>query len=410
MAAGDKIKVVNADFIAKEYPSGHTYQVGRYFFYNAKLYRATDTISFGARPIPGQNCEEAALGSELYSEIKLSELALGFSCENMIARIEREDAASRAYDAGEYFLREGIVAGSDATFLKKSYSVYRATRNIAQGERITPGSNCEAVTLSNQLNALDAAVAMRSPLVGKGINLLDNAYFIGGGGNGQFPINQRETSSYSTEGEFIFDRWKLVSGSAVLVSGGVTLNGTIQQTREQSIGQTVVASALCSDGTMLTPTYNDSTKVFTLTASGKTIVAAKLEIGTQQTLAHMENGVWVLNDAPPDYQQELAKCQRHYFRRKYPQYATIGNYYSEGSWLNLSFGVGTPMSSNDPTVKITGTLGVIGAASGVSLGSTPQASLAGCAANLGFSVPNVPTGAGYIYAGTDNLTIELTAQ
>ena len=37
----------------------------------------------------------------------------------------------------------------------------------------------------------------------------------------------------------------------------------------------------------------------------------KLELGSTQTLAHKENGVWVLNEIP-DYQTELLKCQRYY--------------------------------------------------------------------------------------------------
>lgn len=41
------------------------------------------------------------------------------------------------------------------------------------------------------------------------------------------------------------------------------------------------------------------------------VKAAKLELGTQQTLAHQdENGNWVLNEIP-SYAEELAKCQRH---------------------------------------------------------------------------------------------------
>ena len=39
--------------------------------------------------------------------------------------------------------------------------------------------------------------------------------------------------------------------------------------------------------------------------------AAKLELGTQQTLAHQENGVWVLNEIP-DYGEQLARCQRYF--------------------------------------------------------------------------------------------------
>lgn len=43
------------------------------------------------------------------------------------------------------------------------------------------------------------------------------------------------------------------------------------------------------------------------------ITAAKLELGSQQTLAHQENGVWVLNEIP-DYGEQLRRCQRYYFK------------------------------------------------------------------------------------------------
>ena len=43
----------------------------------------------------------------------------------------------------------------------------------------------------------------------------------------------------------------------------------------------------------------------------ETIKAVKLELGTQQTLAHQDtNGVWVLNEIP-DYGEQLARCQRY---------------------------------------------------------------------------------------------------
>lgn len=143
-------------------------------------------------------------------------------------------------------------------------------------------------------------------------NLLDNWYFVGGGsqlGYGVFPVNQRGQTSYSTTG-YCIDRWKLTSGSVTLSSSGITLNGTVVQILPKSIGLPVVASALLSDGTMITPTYNDSTKTFTLTASNKTIVAVKLEIGDTQTLAHEENGVWVVKEIP-DFDEELSKCQKY---------------------------------------------------------------------------------------------------
>jgi hypothetical protein len=42
-----------------------------------------------------------------------------------------------------------------------------------------------------------------------------------------------------------------------------------------------------------------------------TVVAAKLELGESQTLAHLVNGEWQLNDIP-GYAEELAKCQRYF--------------------------------------------------------------------------------------------------
>ena len=42
------------------------------------------------------------------------------------------------------------------------------------------------------------------------------------------------------------------------------------------------------------------------------IKAAKLELGPTQTLAHKENGQWVLNEVP-DYGEQLRRCQRYQF-------------------------------------------------------------------------------------------------
>lgn len=44
---------------------------------------------------------------------------------------------------------------------------------------------------------------------------------------------------------------------------------------------------------------------------GLYIKAIKLELGEQQTLAHQENGAWVLNELP-GYGGELLRCQRYY--------------------------------------------------------------------------------------------------
>lgn len=44
------------------------------------------------------------------------------------------------------------------------------------------------------------------------------------------------------------------------------------------------------------------------------IRAAKLELGSEQTLAHKEDGAWALNDPPPNKALELLKCQKYLFK------------------------------------------------------------------------------------------------
>lgn len=53
------------------------------------------------------------------------------------------------------------------------------------------------------------------------------------------------------------------------------------------------------------------------------LIAAKLELGPVQTLAHKEGDTWVLNDPPPNKALELAKCQ-------YFQYTPFTNFTGYG--------------------------------------------------------------------------------
>lgn len=170
-------------------------------------------------------------------------------------------------------------------------------------------------------------------------NLLDNWYFVGGGsqqGGGQFPINQRGQTVYNVSWNYTIDRWKTLR-TLTVYSDGIT-PGLSLQPLETSVfnalsGKVKTVSALCSDGTLATftsssdnflvtesevelgygvPGYGQG-NCFDVSTTTKKIVAVKLELGSDQTLAHQENGVWVLNEIP-NYQQELAKCQRYYIR------------------------------------------------------------------------------------------------
>ena len=174
-------------------------------------------------------------------------------------------------------------------------------------------------------------------------NLLRNWYFVGGGtGRGVFPVNQRGvTSGTTTNNAYSIDAWKWTyttrAGSWVLNSTGLVLtpdsaSDTVQmfeylENTSELNGKSITASILRSDGTLKygTITRNSSITQFIVDESDvglrifadgnfriyaritQTIVAVKLELGTEQTLAHQENGVWVLNEIP-DYEYEFYRC------------------------------------------------------------------------------------------------------
>lgn len=188
-------------------------------------------------------------------------------------------------------------------------------------------------------------------------NLLDNWYFVGGGsqaGAGIFPINQRGQTSYTNSGYGI-DRWKqqtFVNSTLTINGSGLTLSTTsgsaasVIYDQKFSLGEynnlkgkTITASILVKSisgnwnlqvpngartitgaglftGTFNVPNnfnnFEYGMRIFnTGNGTSITIEAVKLEIGSTQTLAHQENGVWVLNEIP-DYSEELSKCQRYY--------------------------------------------------------------------------------------------------
>lgn len=174
-------------------------------------------------------------------------------------------------------------------------------------------------------------------------NLLDNWYF----GN---PVNQREQTSYTGTDTYTIDRW-MTDNTVTVVDGGITVKRTghdvlLYQYLEDSLvnaiaGRVVTYSALTTDGLMTVTTKLPPSKssdwdtdnaaqgnltldtikygagkiyirfYSTVDGTEATIKAAKLELGTQQTLAHQENGVWVLNEIPK-FGDQLAECQRYY--------------------------------------------------------------------------------------------------
>lgn len=158
--------------------------------------------------------------------------------------------------------------------------------------------------------------------------ILDNWYF----GN---PVNQRGASY--VENNYGLDRWKGTYGVNANGTMGFNSSGFAIQGLEDSVknilnGMTLTASILYANGTLHTGTavytktgdahnfIDDGNIQFNNQADGNILLYAQsadqikavgLELGTEQTLAHQENGVWVLNEIPK-FGDQLAECQRYF--------------------------------------------------------------------------------------------------
>lgn len=208
---------------------------------------------------------------------------------------------------------------------------------------------------------------------GSNRNLLDNAYFVGGGsqlGDGVFPINQRGQSTYT--GGNAFDRWINYTSNLTLNSNGVTIAPTAYGNNflqllpsalwDSLVGKTLTLSfdVAAITGSFVISAYNTAAGNLTQTgitsvqitipsgvvASNKffglggnagnsiTLRAVKLELGTVSTLD---------NDPPPDFGEELRKCQKYLFVHKFAAYDVVGNGYAASTTVG-GFSICLPVS------------------------------------------------------------------
>ena len=249
---------------------------------------------------------------------------------------------------------EGVTVTTDAAPTEDS------TNPVQSGGVFDALAGKADLTLSNLSNYQKALAAIGGK---PRDNLLDNAYFKGGGsqqGGGQFPINQRGLMQYSGIISGI-DRWNsgLRNGSSLTLNqDGIDLTAdSIEAYIEEVIenfdtlsGKTVTLSCMYSgalgnlklylyrndyeipinltleqsdginvvSGTVTLGDLSGVTRFFVrLTSIGNgdgtptRFYAAKLEIGDTQTLAYQdEDGNWQLFETP-DYAEELARCQRY---------------------------------------------------------------------------------------------------
>lgn len=232
-------------------------------------------------------------------------------------------------------------ADDDKIVALKADSHTHENKELLDSYAQTEADLADAVTKKHEhtnKTALDTYNKTQTELLQLGCNpnLLDNWYFIG---DGMFPVNQRGASSYSSAGYGI-DRWIVESGASIaLSSDGLTITssanlGIVQkyETPAQINGKTGTVSLLLSNGALDAYTftigslaeghlvgeydvYSIETAMLYVRATSATqhaIAAVKLELGTQQTLAHQDaSGNWVLNEVP-NYEEQFARCRRFY--------------------------------------------------------------------------------------------------
>ena len=222
-------------------------------------------------------------------------------------------------------------------------------------------------------------------------NLLDNWYFVGGGTDGKFPINQKGKTEYVSSN--IFDRWMIVSaqGMIELTDSGCTIQCLSEETNQIILNQnlslpnideeaTITVSIIVDDnifndwyisgsigiGNMqlignglhnfifkykktLNPTLYLFRNGFNNESSIK-LIAAKLEIGDTQTLAYQDNnGKWQLYETP-DYASELLKCQRYLLPVAYGSELRVSPNYINQNGIFYNIPIPNPMRDGNPTI------------------------------------------------------------
>lgn len=248
-------------------------------------------------------------------------------------------------------------AQSVKTALTKLVPTSRTVNGKTLTEDVTlTGENIAVSTTDSTL--ISGAVKYRTTP-----NLLDNWYF----GN---PVNQRGQTEYTAGAVYTLDRWWAQYDTTLsIVDGGIKIGGKwdVQQYFETTLPNATYTLSLLykdrtgsdplrllignrTDGDLAQTESKDASGILSVTFStaksnkanfgfigstdnSATIIAIKLELGDTQTLAHKENGVWVLNEIP-DFGEQLRRCQRLAVNCKC--YTTVGQLNYDGDTYYIS--------------------------------------------------------------------------
>lgn len=295
-------------------------------------------------------CKATTLGNAPTNTTYWQIFSEGFDVEQFYANIAPTYNAATTYAAGDHFIYNDVI-----------YTV-----NVACTGITPPNANYYSVaTITGLIEDNTAAISSLNSNVENcalltqisNPNLLDNPWFT---------VNQRGFSSRNDNG-FTVDRWEILqaAGTISLVNGAINIDPTVSgttflwgETVENALaklsGRVCTLSVMLSDGTIKATTFTFPTSIPSasqiarlnlgsthwfevfgyssgharvgyynnngeIPSSSLTIKAVKLEVGSVSTLAM---------DAPPNYQQELAKCQRYYQKLDVSGYEIIGYGYA----------------------------------------------------------------------------------
>ncbi len=315
---------------------------------------------------------------------------------NLAAYIAKIKAATGAAEVGNK-----PITGMTATNVQQALEELRKDiDNIVSG--VIPGGSITNDMLQGPVSVDKGGTGATTPqgalaALGAGVrpNLLDNAYFVGGGtGYGTFPVNQKGVLSGNTDRQFICDRWgqfgsewRLTKDGLIMAKRSDAASWSFYQqipveTLHQLVGKVVTVSVLL-DSVLVTATQvlsspvtyflfengeraeinvnddaNGSLQYYGSTTT-RTVKAMKFEMGAGQTLAYQDaDGAWHLLPQPDsDYVTQLLRCQQYLFDcgnalEDFP--ATMN-----GTWGSATVQIPIPMVKTPVLSKKTSGYGVI---------------------------------------------------
>ncbi len=259
-------------------------------------------------------------------------------------------------------------------------------------------------------------------------NLFSNGYFVN-------PVNQRGQTEYPASNgvTYTIDRWMQNSSGVKINDGYITIGGAggiFERIKniDLLVGKLLTFSALTTDDLYTgTVTFSKTNQIFsdvdnllilynsyfeafqialTEGSANKNVIAAKLEPGTQQTLCHKEYGDWVLNETPK-FGDQLAECQRYYYRAHYVQYQTINMAYEDTAYAFVMLPLPVAMRIDNP---------VLTQSKPIALGTSEKimtaAEAKGCMARLAVNYTAISNAQRAVYsycADPEGVTFELSA-